>query len=143
MIGIQSRLLIGAGAALALLTVGWQIDSRAFDRGVAKERATWQAAAQELRDLRQQRADWSAARLAERLDALDTSTTKEIVRVETRFRDRPDGPCLDADLVRDLEAARARIRAPASRPSGDSLPAGPSAAAAGDEKSDDGLGAAK
>lgn len=94
------------GVLLAVAAYVW-----AYDNGRDDERAKWQAARAELLELRRQKADWSAANLAEKLDALPGHVERETIRVvETQWRDRPVRECLDADLVRSLEEARARIR---------------------------------
>ena len=94
------------GAALAL----WAAYSWAYDRGVEKERATWQAARVELLRLRTERKDWAAERLAKASTAVPQAGVKEIERVEIHWRDRPVRDCFDADVVRSLEEARAAVR---------------------------------
>ncbi len=128
-------------AAIAVLLALWAWGNSRFDAGVAKERAAWQAARAELLELRRQRADWSAADLARKIDAIPAATTKETVRVETHWRNRPVRDCFDADLVRSLEQARAAVRQPAAAStSGAAVPTGSDAAATGNRPIDGKVG---
>ncbi len=118
------------GGALAALALGaWAINDRAYGRGVAAERATWQAAGRELLRLRQVRVDTAAAALAREQSRIGEAEQQEVIRVETRWRDRAAGPCLSDDSVRDLEATRVRILAAAASAGDDALPGGAAAAA--------------
>ena len=128
-------------AAVAVLLALWAWGNSRYDAGVAKERAEWQASRAELLELRRQRADWSAADLARKIDAIPAATTKETVRVETHWRNRPVRDCFDADLVRSLEQARAAVRqSAASSASGAAVPTGPDAAATGNRPIDGQVG---
>ena len=120
---------------LALSVAGalWLWGESRYRDGVSAERASWQQARAELLELRRRKADWSAAKLAERLDAIPNTVTKETIRVETHWRDRPVRECFDAGLVQSLEEARAAIRrSPAASTSDGSLPASPGVATPGD-----------
>ncbi len=122
-------------AAVAVLLALWGWGNSRFDAGVAKERQSWQAARAELLELRRQRADWSAADLARKIDAIPAATTKETVRVETHWRNRPVRDCFDADLVRSLEQARAAVRqSAAASASGAAVPTGSDAAVTGNRQ---------
>ncbi len=128
-------------AAVAVLLAIWGWGNSRFDAGVAKERQSWQLARAELLELRRQRADWSAADLARKIDAIPAATTKETVRVETHWRNRPVRDCFDADLVRSLEQARAAVRQSASASaSGAAVPTGSDAAATSDRPIDGKVG---
>lgn len=98
--------LPGVGAVLAL----WGCYSWAHGRGVADERAKWQAARAELLRLRTERANKAGENLAKQSAAVPPAAAKEIIRVETHWRDRPVRDCFDADIVRSLEEARAAVR---------------------------------
>ncbi len=90
----------------------------AYNRGVSAERATWQAARAELLRLRTERANDAAQHLAQISAAAPQTAVKEIVRVETHWRDRPVRECFDTDLVRSLEEARSAVRRSAATGSG-------------------------
>jgi hypothetical protein len=110
-----------AGGSL-LLAVGGTVGGYIIGRGDGRdlERATWQAARAELLRLRTERNQWAAEKLAQQSAAIPQAGVKEIVRVETHWRDRPVRECFDADLVRSLEEARATVRRSATAsPSGD------------------------
>ena len=93
------------GVLLAVGAYFW-----AHERGVQEERATWQAARAELLQLRTERGQWEADKLAKKSDHIPKIGVKETVRVETHWRDRPVRDCFDVDLVRSLEEARATVR---------------------------------
>ena len=131
-LGWQAKAGIGLGAAVAVLGAvlwhGGQVAS-VFKDGELAERNRWQAARAELLELRRQRADWSASRLAERLNALPAQVQKEKTRVEIHWRDRPVRECLAADIVQDIEAARLRLRQSAAAAAGGAaVPTSPDAA---------------
>ena len=131
--------LVGGGVG-AYFWHGAKVDA-AINEAVLKERQSWQAARAELLELRRQRADWSAADLARKIDAIPTAATKETVRVETHWRDRPVRDCFDADLVRSLEQARAAVRqSAAASTSGAAVSTGSDAAATGDRPRDGKVG---
>jgi hypothetical protein len=120
-------------AGLAVLTALWGWGNSRYRDGMQTERQAWQVARVELLELRRRKADWSAAKLAERLDAIPNTVTKETIRVETHWRDRPVRECFDAGLVQSLEEARAAIRrSPAPSTSDGGLPASPGVATPGD-----------
>jgi hypothetical protein len=132
-IGGGLLVLVGGGVG-AYFWHGAKVDA-AINEAVLKERASWQAARAELLELRRQRADWSAADLARKIDAIPAATTKETVRVETHWRNRPVRDCFDADLVRSLEQARAAVRqSAAASASGAAVPTGPDATATSDRQ---------
>ena len=98
------------GAALGVLLALWAWGNHREAQGVRQERASWQAARAELLRLRSERANAAAETLATQSAAVPQAGTKEIVRVETHWRDRPVRDCFDPDLVRSLEEARAAVR---------------------------------
>ena len=132
-------LLVGGGVG-AYFWHGAKVNA-AINEAVLKERQSWQLARAELLELRRQRADWSAADLARKIDAIPTAATKETVRVETHWRDRPVRDCFDADLVRSLEQARAAVRqSAATGSSGAAVSTGSNAAVASDRPRDGKMG---
>ena len=103
---VVKYLLPALGAVLAL----WAAYSWAHDRGVSAERQTWQNARVELLALRTERNQWAATRLAKTSAVVPQAGVKEVIRVETHWRDRPVRDCFDPDVVRSLEEARAAVR---------------------------------
>jgi hypothetical protein len=95
---------------LGVLLALWGWGEHREGQGRAAERATWQAARAELLQLRTEKANWAAEKLAAKSQAIPQAGVKEINRVEIHWRDRPVRECLDADLVRSLEQARAAVR---------------------------------
>lgn len=109
---VKALILIG-GPVLLLGGAAWwhggKVDD-VFAAGELAERKRWQAARIELLELRRQRVEWSAARVAERLAALPRHVEKGNDRVQIHWKDRPERDCLDADSVRATEEARAIVR---------------------------------
>lgn len=123
--------LAGVVAAIAIgLWVGSLTDA-AYDRGVADERAKWEADEKERQLAFRERADTASAKAAERQAARENAARASIERTRVYYVDRPAeaaAVCLIADRVRDIETTDAAITA-ATSTSPDPLP-DPSAAEA-------------
>lgn len=105
--------LPGVGAVLVVAGVGWWHSGKVeanYQAGVMAERQTWQAARNELLQLRRQRHDAATAKAESAFAALPARIEKGQSRVEIHWRDRPLRDCLDADSVRATEEARAVLR---------------------------------
>jgi len=101
------------GAAVAVAGALWWHDGKVdakVEAATIAERMTWQAARNELLQLRRQRHDDAAAKAESAFAALPARIEKGQNRVEIHWRDRPVRDCLDADSVRATEESRAILR---------------------------------
>jgi len=97
-------------AVAAVLLALWGWGGHRERQGVMAERQTWQEAARQLKVLRTEKANAAALDLAQASAEVPAVAEGEIVRVETRWLNRPVRECFDANLVRELEASRAAVR---------------------------------
>lgn len=117
--------LPGVGAVLVVAGAMWwhsgKVDAK-VEAATLAERQTWQAARNELLQLRRQRHDAATAKAESAFVALPARIEKGQSRVEIHWRDRPVRECFDADSVRATEEARAILRrAPAASEGNSSL----------------------